>query len=93
MSSTHDITTLAAQADAGHVGNPLGHALLGAVLIAVSVGLLIQIIVAFACEVQGTCHGTSVYIDGMQQVAALVPSTLVFVFINWFCIKLFKHNS
>ena len=35
--------------------------------------------------------GTAVYY--LQAAAAWVPASALFVFVNWFCNKMFKHNT
>lgn len=91
VSSTHDIRALSAQ-EAVEPDSHLWDALRGLLLCSMALALVWHIITACACTVRAEAHDMA-YLLVMQRVAALVPSTAVFVIINWFCIKLFKHNS
>lgn len=93
VSSTHDIATLAEKGHVRDVGNDLRNVMVGAVLALASGGLLMHVLVCFSCFLRSPDAESVAYVNVLQRVAALVPSSLIFVLINWFCVKLFKHNS
>lgn len=93
VSSTHDVRALELQGEACDSDRQLGHARLGLLLIFMSLTVLVYAVAACAHFMTATTCETAAYLVTMQRVAAVVPATIIFVFINWFSIKLFKHNS
>lgn len=93
VSSTHDIRALELQGEACDSDGKKGHNRLGLLLLLVSLAVLLYAVTACVHLMTATTGETDPYLVTMQKVAAVLPATIIFVFINWFSIKLFKHNS
>jgi hypothetical protein len=97
VSSTHhlgDLKQNAASNAKPNTGSRLSGLVLGYILIAISISCLVALVPVAACVAVRSCAlewKTELFL--WQACCAMIPSTTVFAFINWFSIKLFKHNS
>lgn len=96
VSSTHHLGDLwASESNAPQQANgSLLGGMLGCIMIFLSLGCAVALLYVAMCLAHRSCaERWDAQLFVWQASCVLVPSTTVFAFMNWFSIKLFKHNT
>lgn len=96
VSSTHHLGDLWANEGKApqQTGSSLFGRMLGCVLVIISLISFVLLVLVAMCLAHRSCaEKWDAQLFVWQACCALIPSTTLFAFMNWFSIKLFKHNT